>query len=82
MQTLGVLRFPDGWRLVSRGRRWGCFPDRAAAEIAAMRLAEAARAQGGQLELLSQEPWGEMTALQTTSERDASTTSAPRRSGG
>ena len=77
METLGVVRFPDGWRLVSRGLRWGRFRDRAAAEAAAMRLAEIARAHGGQLELLSQEPWGEMTALQRTPELGAPTSSAP-----
>jgi hypothetical protein len=63
MDTLGVVHFADGWRLVSRGRRWGRFWARADAEVAAVRLAHTAEAHGGSLRLLSQEPWGEMTEL-------------------
>lgn len=63
METLGVVHFADGWRLVSRGRRWGRFWAKADAEVAAVRLAHTAEAHGGSLKLLSQEPWGEMTEL-------------------
>lgn len=60
---IGIVRFADGWRLVSRGRRWGRFGARAAAEEAAWRLATRAYDLGYDVELVVQEAHGELRRL-------------------
>jgi hypothetical protein len=61
--VIGVVRFVDGWRLVSRGRRWGRFARRSAAEAAAWRLTDLARDLGQDVELVVQERHGELRRL-------------------
>lgn len=61
--VIGVVRFVDGWRLVSRGRRWGRFAHRAGAETAAWRLAALAQDLGQDVELIVQERHGELRRL-------------------
>lgn len=60
---LAVVRFPDGWRILARNRRWGRFDYRVDAEEAALRLARKAKAHGQEVQLLVQDPQGELRRL-------------------
>ncbi|MBX7248741.1 MAG: hypothetical protein K1X35_06750 [Caulobacteraceae bacterium] len=58
-----IVHFPDGWRILVDGKRWGRFPYRVDAEEAALRLTEKVRAEGGQVRLLAQGLTGEIAQL-------------------
>lgn len=63
VRSVAVVRFPDGWRIVTSDRPWGRYRFRAEAEEAALRLAETAALGGGALEILVQDPCGELRRL-------------------
>ncbi|MFN3511952.1 MAG: hypothetical protein ACK41C_02835 [Phenylobacterium sp.] len=58
--TLAVLRHRDGWCVFGPNGRWRHFGYRVDAEEAALRLARQADASGGPVQVLVQEPWGEL----------------------
>jgi hypothetical protein len=60
---LAVIWFSDQWRLVTQNGAWGSFQARADAEEAALRLAAQVEAQGDQVRLLVQQPYGELLPL-------------------
>ena len=64
--VLGYLIVPayaEGWRIVTDRHRWGRYRYRVDAEEAALRLAERARLDGKEIEVLVQEPGGELRRL-------------------
>jgi hypothetical protein len=63
MDSFGVVRFRDGWTLISAGRKWGRFAFKVDAEEAALRLAHQARARGAPVQIMVQGSWGEMTPM-------------------
>lgn len=63
--SLGVLRMGDGWTIVASGRRWGRFAYKIDAEEAAIRLARRIAAEGGRVEVVVQEQWGELIPLRS-----------------
>lgn len=64
MRVFGIVRVRDLWVITSDGRRWGSFDYRVDAEEAALRLARQARDEGASVEVLAQEQWGEIRALE------------------
>ena len=60
---LAIVHFPEGWRIVREGDRWGRFPYRVDAEEAALRLVEQIRADGGEARVTAQSPTGEIAQL-------------------
>lgn len=58
-----VVRFADGWRVLTHDSQMGKFRYRVDAEEAALRLAAKARDQGKAVTLLVQETNGEMRPL-------------------
>ena len=58
-----IVHFPDGWRILAGGKRWGRFPYRVDAEEAALRLVDKLRAEGGEARVLAQSPTGEIDQL-------------------
>jgi hypothetical protein len=58
-----VLRFVDGWQIVTDARRWGRFRYCVDAEDAALRLAADARAAGRDARVLVQGPDGQLRRL-------------------
>ena len=60
---LAVVWFADEWRLVTQNGAWGSFLVRADAEEAALRLAAQLEAHGDHLNLLVQQPYGELLPL-------------------
>lgn len=58
-----IVHFPDGWRILAGGKRWGRFPYRVDAEEAALRLVGKLRAEGGEARVLAQSPTGEIDQL-------------------
>jgi hypothetical protein len=69
VQTFSVIRVADMWTITADGRRWGRFAYRVDAEEAALRLAAKGRGQGRPVEVLSQDPWGEMRPLDAPAAR-------------
>lgn len=61
---LAIVRFADGWRMLTDGSQMGKFQYRVDAEEAALRLAAKAREQGKGVTLLVQETNGEMRPLE------------------
>jgi|GEM_PF-6811731 len=59
-KEFGVILFADEWRIVAGDGAWGRFQLRQDAEIAAHRLAALAEAEGGHVEVLVQQPYGEL----------------------
>jgi hypothetical protein len=60
---IAVVYFAEGWQIVTERHRWGRYKYRVDAEEAALRLADRARQQGRVLEVLVQEPHGELRRL-------------------
>lgn len=60
-----IVHFPDGWRILAEGRRWGRFNYRVDAEEAALRLARKLRAQGSDARVTVQSLTGELALLKT-----------------
>jgi len=60
---IAVLRLAEGWWIVSEGQRRGRYMYRVDAEEAALKLARRARLQGRDVEVLVQEPFGELRRL-------------------
>lgn len=60
---IAVVYFADGWRIVTERHRWGRYKYRVDAEEAALRLADRARQHGIVLEVLVQEPHGQLRRL-------------------
>jgi len=58
-----IIHFPDGWRILADGRRWGRFSYRVDAEEAALRLIRKLRAEGGEGRVLAQGLTGEIAQL-------------------
>ncbi len=65
--SLAVVRYPDGWRILARDRRWGRFEYRVDAEEAALRLAEKLTAAGQEVEVVSQDLYGRLETLRHAS---------------
>ena len=63
--VFAVVRYPDGWRILTNGQRWGRFAFRVDAEEAALRLAAKAEAAGQHAEVLVQDSSGELSRLDT-----------------
>lgn len=63
INQIAVLYFSEGWRIVAGDHRWGHYQYRVDAEEAALRLAGRARLRGKALEVLVQEPSGELRRL-------------------
>ncbi len=63
MDSVGIVRFRDGWTVISGGRKWGRFAFKVDAEEAALRLAQEANAKGAPVEIVVQGSWGEMTPM-------------------
>jgi hypothetical protein len=62
--SLAVVRKADGWTIIVSGRSWGRFAYKVDAEEAALRLANQMRQQGGgEVQVMVQERWGELTPL-------------------
>ncbi len=61
--TLAVLRQPGGWRVFGPNGGWRLFRYKVDAEEAAIRLAEQARSQGGDVRVLVQDACGELRLL-------------------
>jgi hypothetical protein len=61
--SIAIVFFPEGWRIVARDHRWGRYQFRVDAEEAALRLAARARLMGQELEVLVQQPYGELRPL-------------------
>ena len=57
---LTIVHFPDGWKILADGQRWGRFPYRVDAEEAAIRLREKIRREGGDARILAQGLTGEI----------------------
>ena len=58
-----IVHFPDGWRMLAEGRRWGRFNYRVDAEEAALRLAQKLRAEGRDARVTVQSLTGELNLL-------------------
>jgi hypothetical protein len=58
-----VVRFTDGWTIISGGRRWGRFDLQADAVDAALRLSAGAARQGVTAEVVVQAMWGELAPV-------------------
>lgn len=57
---LTIVHFPDGWKILADGQRWGRFPYRVDAEEAAIRLRDKIRGEGGDARILAQGLTGEI----------------------
>ena len=57
---LTIVHFPDGWKILTDGQRWGRFPYRVDAEEAAIRLRDKIRSEGGDARILAQGLTGEI----------------------
>jgi hypothetical protein len=62
-QEYFVVRFTDGWKIISGGRRWGRFEFQVDAVEAALRLASGAARNGLRAEVLVQGMWGELAPV-------------------
>jgi hypothetical protein len=58
--TIAILRNQDGWRVISDGGAVGDYAYRVDAEEAALRFAKAAGGTGRPVEILLQQPGGEL----------------------
>lgn len=65
LTDLTIVHFPDGWRILADGRRWGRFPYRVDAEEAALRLRDKIRAEGGDARVLAQGLTGEIGQIRS-----------------
>jgi hypothetical protein len=61
--SIAILRIGDGWRVISDGGSVGDFPYRVDAEEAALRFAAAAEGSGRTVEILLQQPSGELRSF-------------------
>jgi len=61
--ALTIVHFPDGWRILSDGERWGRFGYRVDAEEAALRLAREAARAGRTVEIWVQDVSGRLEGL-------------------
>lgn len=61
--TLAVLRHRDGWRVFGPNGSWRHFPYKVDAEEAALRLAKQGGLNAGGVQVLVQEPWGELRPI-------------------
>lgn len=59
-----VVRFTDGWKVLSGAKRWGRFAFQVDAVEAALRLARKAAAKGQDVRVLVQDIWGRITPLE------------------
>lgn len=64
--TLAVLRHGGGWKVFGPGGGWRGFNYRVDAEEAALRLAAQASSADSEVEVLVQEPWGQLRPLVAT----------------
>lgn len=60
---LAVVRYPDGWRILSKDGRWGRYRYAVDAEEGALRLAARIRATGTEVDILVQGLYGEVERL-------------------
>lgn len=60
---LAVLRHGDGWKVFGPSGGWRCFDYRVDAEEAALHLAAQVSSANSEVEVLVQEPWGELRPL-------------------
>lgn len=60
---IAVVWIGNEWRLLHSGRRWGRFEYQVDAVEAAIRLARHSNGQGLQAEILVQDRWGALAAL-------------------
>lgn len=58
--SVAIVRYQGGWRVVSDGGAMGDFRYQVDAEEAALRFAEASRGAGRSVEVLLQQPDGEL----------------------
>lgn len=58
--SVAIVRYQDGWRVVADGGAMGNFSYQVDAEEAALRFAEASRGAGRPVEVLLQQPHGEL----------------------
>ncbi|MBN9319011.1 MAG: hypothetical protein BGN86_07730 [Caulobacterales bacterium 68-7] len=64
-EVYAVVHYPEGWRILTHGQRWGRFAFRVDAEEAALRLAAKAEAAGQRAEVLVQDTSCELSRLDT-----------------
>jgi hypothetical protein len=58
--SVAILRYSEGWRVVADGGPMGRYADQADAEGAAQRFAAASQGSGRPIEMLLQDPQGEL----------------------
>jgi hypothetical protein len=63
IDSIAVVYFADGWRIVAGDRRWGRFQFRVDAEEAALRLAGQSRLAGKELKIIVQDSSGQFHAV-------------------
>jgi hypothetical protein len=61
--TLAILRHRDGWRVFGPNGGWRCFNYKVDAEEAALHLADQLSGVEAKVQVLVQEPWGELRPL-------------------
>lgn len=61
--SIAILRRPEGWRVISDGGSVGAYDLQHEAEAAALRFAQAAGGAGRPVEILLQQPGGELQRL-------------------
>lgn len=66
--SIAILRKDGGWRVISDGGQVGDFAYRVDAEEAALRFATAAEGSGRPVEILLQQPGGELRTFRGTGE--------------
>ena len=69
--ALAVVRYPDGWRIISKDARWGLYRYGIDAEERALEIAKRISLNGTEVDILVQGPYGEFERLSLPREASA-----------